>query len=154
MKHPLISQFEDQQLTPNVPDFAPGDTLAVHVRIDGDKVDGDGKAAKGKTAQSAKAKKGGAAQPRRRAQIFTGVVIARKGGGLHSSFVVRKIAHGVGVERTFLLHSNLIEKIEVMRKGDVRKAKLYYLRGLSAKKARIKEKFVSNKPAAQPKAGA
>ena len=148
MKHPLIEQFEAAQLKPDLPEFSPGDTVSVHVRIQGENEADSGKS--GKTAQSSKGKSG-KGQQRRRAQLFTGVVIAQKGGGLHESFVVRKISHGVGVERTFLLHSNLIEKIEVMRKGDVRQAKLYYLRGLSAKQARIKEKFDSKAAGAKAK---
>ena len=154
MKHPLIEQFEKAQLKPDLPEFAPGDTVSVHVQIQSEaerlKAIEDEKKAEKDSKKGAKAKN---QQKRRRTQVFTGVVIAHKGGGLHTSFVVRKISHSVGVERTFNLHSNLIDKIEVVRRGDVRKAKLYYLRGLSAKKARIKEKF-DNKAAAKGKAKA
>ena len=154
MKHPLIEQFEQAQLKPDLPEFAPGDTVSVHVQIQSEAERLQAIADAEKAAQDPK--KGGKSksqQQRRRTQVFTGVVIAHKGGGLQTSFVVRKISHNVGVERTFNLHSNLIDKIEVVRRGDVRKAKLYYLRGLSAKKARIKEKF-DNKAAAKAKVNA
>ena len=114
-KHPLISQIEAAQLRENVPDFAPGDTVAVQVKV----IEGT----------------------RERLQLFEGVVIARKNDGLDSAFTVRKISYGVGVERTFQLHSRLINDVTVKRRGDVRKAKLYYLRDLSGKAARIKEKL-------------
>lgn len=96
------------------PEFSPGDTIKVHVRI----------------------REGG----RERIQIFQGVVISRRGGGLRESFTVRKISFGVGVERTFPLHAPLIAKIEVVTKGDVRRAKLYYLRDRVGKAAKVKEK--------------
>ncbi len=95
------------------PDFRPGDTLKVHVRV----VEGN----------------------RSRIQIFQGVVIARNGGGIGETFTVRKVSFGVGVERKFPLHTPIVEKIEVVTKGDVRRAKLYYLRELRGKKAKIKE---------------
>ena len=101
-------------LRDDVPAFQPGDTLKVHVRV----VEGT----------------------RERVQVFQGVVIRRQGSGLQETFTVRKISFGVGVERTFPVHSPIIQKIEVDRLGDVRRAKLYYLRDLRGKKAKIKEK--------------
>ncbi|MGB8275934.1 MAG: 50S ribosomal protein L19 [Alphaproteobacteria bacterium] len=97
-----------------VPEFAPGDTLRVHVKV----VEGS----------------------RERVQVYEGVCIGRKNAGLNSAFTVRKISYGEGVERVFPLYSPLIAKIEVMRRGDVRRAKLYYLRGRTGKRARIAEK--------------
>jgi large subunit ribosomal protein L19 len=102
------------QLKTDVPDFRPGDTVKVHVKV----VEGT----------------------RSRIQVFEGVCIARKGNGITETFMVRKISFGVGVERTFPLHSPTIDKIELERKGDVRRAKLYYLRNLRGKAARIREK--------------
>ena len=110
----IIEQIEKEQLRDNIPEFNPGDTVAVQVRI----------------------KEG----TRERLQIFEGVVIAKKNRGLNSSFTVRKISNGEGVERVFQTHSKLINEIKVKRKGDVRRAKLYYLRERSGKSARIKEK--------------
>ncbi|HEX2850496.1 MAG TPA: 50S ribosomal protein L19 [Acidimicrobiales bacterium] len=101
-------------LRDDVPEFAPGDTLKVHVRV----VEGN----------------------RERVQIFQGAVIRRQGSGIRETFTVRKISFGVGVERTFPVHSPIISKIELVTRGDVRRAKLYYLRGLTGKKAKIKEK--------------
>ena len=101
-------------LRDDVPAFSPGDTLKVHVRV----VEGN----------------------RERTQLFQGVVIRRQGGGLKETFTVRKVSFGVGVERTFPVHSPIIQKIEVDREGDVRRAKLYYLRDLRGKAAKIKEK--------------
>jgi large subunit ribosomal protein L19 len=98
----------------DVPDFRPGDTLKVHVRV----IEGT----------------------RSRIQIFQGVVIRRQGGGIRETFTVRKVSFGVGVERTFPVHTPVIEKIEVVTRGDVRRAKLYYLRDLRGKAAKIKEK--------------
>jgi large subunit ribosomal protein L19 len=98
----------------DVPDFRPGDTLKVHVRV----VEGN----------------------RERVQIFQGVVIRRQGGGVRETFTVRKVSFGVGVERTFPVHTPIVSKIEVVTRGDVRRAKLYYLRDLRGKKAKIKEK--------------
>jgi large subunit ribosomal protein L19 len=98
----------------NIPDLTPGDTVKVSARV----VEGD----------------------RERIQLFQGVVIGVRRGGIRANFTVRRVASGVGVERTFPFHSPLVEKVEVVRHGKVRRAKLYYLRGLSAKKARIKEK--------------
>ena len=98
----------------NLPDFRPGDSLKVHVKV----VEGN----------------------RSRVQVFAGVVIRRQGGGLQETFTVRKLSYGVGVERTFPVHSPIIDKIEVHTRGDVRRAKLYYLRDRVGKSAKIKEK--------------
>ena len=111
----IIQELEKKQLRPDIPDFSPGDTLVVQVKV----------------------KEGS----RERLQAFEGVVIAIKSRGLNSSFTVRKISHGEGVERVFQTHSPLIGSIEVKRRGDVRRAKLYYMRGRSGKSARIKEKI-------------
>ncbi|WP_287152495.1 50S ribosomal protein L19 [Candidatus Solincola tengchongensis] len=105
---------ESEYLRDDIPDFRPGDTVKVHVRV----VEGN----------------------RERIQVFQGVVIARRGGGTRETFTVRKVSFGVGVERTFPLHSPIIAKIEVVSQGKVRRAKLYYLRDRVGKKARIKEK--------------
>ncbi|GIS85921.1 MAG: 50S ribosomal protein L19 [Gammaproteobacteria bacterium] len=110
----IIEEIEKQQLRDDIPEFGPGDTVAVQVRI----------------------KEGS----RERLQIFEGIVIAKKNRGLNSSFTVRKISNGEGVERVFQTHSKLITEINVKRKGDVRRSKLYYLRERSGKSARIKEK--------------
>tara|TARA_B100001105_G_scaffold205564_1_gene169568 strand:- start:361 stop:732 length:372 start_codon:yes stop_codon:yes gene_type:complete len=114
-KNKIIEQIEQSQLKDEVPDYAPGDTLVVQVRV----------------------REG----TRERLQAFEGIVIGKKNRGLNSAFTLRKVSHGVGVERTFQLHSPLIESIAVKRRGDVRQAKLYYLRDLSGRKARIKEKL-------------
>ena len=111
--HKLIEAVTKSQLRTDLPSFRPGDTLRVHVRI----VEGS----------------------RERIQVFEGVVIKRRGGGISETFTVRKISSGVGVERTFPLHTPKIEKIEVKRRGKVRRAKLYYLRNLRGKAARIQE---------------
>lgn len=113
--HALIQQIEAEQLKTNVPDFRPGDTVVVQVEI----------------------KEGN----RTRLQAFEGFVISKVNRGLNSSFTVRKISHGEGVERVFQTHSPLIKEILIKRRGDVRKAKLYYLRLKSGKSARIKEKL-------------
>lgn len=110
----IITQLDAQSLRDDIPNFRPGDSVKVHVRV----VEGT----------------------RSRVQVFAGPVISRTGGGLQEAFTVRKVSFGVGVERTFPLHSPIIEKIEVERRGDVRRAKLYYLRGLRGKAAKIKEK--------------
>lgn len=111
----LIRSVESEQFKSEVPPFGPGDTVRVHVKV----VEGN----------------------RERVQVFEGVVIRRRAGGINENFTVRRIAsHGIGVERTFLLHSPRIEKIEVVRTGRVRRAKLYYLRGRTGKAARIKER--------------
>ncbi len=111
----IIEQIEREQITREVPDFGPGDTVVVQVKV----------------------KEGN----RERLQAFEGVVIARRNRGLNSAFTVRKISHGEGVERVFPLYSPSVAEITVKRRGDVRRAKLYYLRGLEGKKARIKEKL-------------
>ena len=106
--------IDQASLRDDIPDFAPGDTLKVHVKV----IEGS----------------------KERVQIFQGAVIRRQGGGIHETFTVRKLSYGVGVERTFPLHSPIIEKIEVHTRGDVRRAKLYYLRDRVGKSAKIKEK--------------
>jgi large subunit ribosomal protein L19 len=112
--HTVIADLEKAQIRPEIPGFRPGDTLRVHVRV----VEGT----------------------RSRIQVFQGVVIRRQGGGARETFTVRKISYGVGVERTFPVHSPSIDKIEVVTRGRVRRAKLYYLRSLRGKAARIKER--------------
>ena len=112
--HTAIAELEQAQLRDDVPDFRPGDTLRVHVRV----------------------KEGN----RSRIQVFQGVVIRRQGGGVRETFTVRKISYGVGVERTFPVHSPSIERIETVTRGKVRRAKLYYLRELRGKAARIRER--------------
>jgi len=110
----LVRTVEEEQLKKDVPDFGPGDSVRVHVKVT----------------------EGG----RERVQVFEGVVLKRRGGGLGESFTVRRVTYGIGVERTFPLHSPSVERIEVTRRGRVRRAKLYYLRGLKGKAARIKER--------------
>ena len=112
-----IASLVEIKPNPNIPTLSPGDTVKVSVKV----VEGD----------------------KERTQVFQGVVIRLRNSGAGSSFTVRRVAYGVGVERTFPLYSPRIEKVEVVRHGKVRRAKLYYLRGLSAKKARIKEKRTS-----------
>ncbi|WP_337607337.1 50S ribosomal protein L19, partial [Mitsuokella jalaludinii] len=109
----IIETLEKEQLRSDIPDFAPGDTVRVHAKI----VEGS----------------------RERIQMFEGVVISRQGTGVRETFTVRRISYGIGVERMFPVHSPRIEKIDVLRKGIVRRAKLYYLRNLTGKAARIKE---------------
>jgi len=110
----LVSEVTQSALRTDIPAFRPGDSVRVHVKV----VEGN----------------------RSRIQVFAGVVISRTGSGIAESFTVRKVSFGTGVERTFPLHSPIIEKIEVERRGDVRRAKLYYLRNLRGKAAKIKEK--------------
>ena len=110
----IIQALEAEQMSKEIPDFNAGDTVVVQVKV----------------------KEG----ERERLQAFEGVVIAKKNRGLHSAFTVRKISYGEGVERVFQTYSHVINSIEVKRRGDVRRAKLYYLRGLTGKAARIKEK--------------
>ena len=113
--YPFRRDLIDQQsLRDDIPEFAPGDTLKVHVKV----VEGN----------------------RSRIQVFQGVVLRRQGDGVRETFTVRKVSFNVGVERTFPLHTPIIDKIEVVTRGDVRRAKLYYLRDLRGKKAKIKEK--------------
>lgn len=110
----IIEKLESESLKSNIPDFAPGDTVVVQVRV----------------------KEG----TRERLQAYEGIVVARRNRGLNSSFTVRKVSHGEGVERVFPLHSPTVAEITVKRRGDVRRAKLYYLRDRSGKSARIREK--------------
>lgn len=116
MTNPIIQALEKEQLKSNLPEFSPGDTVVVNVKVK----EGD----------------------RERVQAYEGVVIAIRNRSLNSSFTVRKISHGVGVERTFQTHSPMIDSVVLKRRGDVRQAKLYYLRDLAGKAARIKEKLV------------
>jgi large subunit ribosomal protein L19 len=109
-----LDHIEAAHLRDDVPDFGPGDTVKVHVRV----IEGG----------------------RERVQVFEGVVLARSGGGVRETFTVRKLSFGVGVERIFPVHAPIIQKIEVTRRGDVRRAKLYYLRDRVGKATRIKEK--------------
>lgn len=109
-----LDAVEAASLRSDIPDFRPGDTVKVHVRV----VEGN----------------------RSRVQVFQGVVIARRGSGARESYTVRKVSFGVGVERTFPLHSPVVERIEVVSRGDVRRAKLYYLRSRRGKAAKIREK--------------
>jgi large subunit ribosomal protein L19 len=115
MMSKIIEAIENEQITREIPDFSPGDTVVVQVRV----------------------KEG----ERERLQAFEGIVIAKRNRGLNSSFTVRKISHGEGVERVFQTYSPVVSEIEVKRRGDVRRAKLYYLRGRTGKAARIKEKI-------------
>ena len=112
--HTAIAELEQAQVRSDIPEFRPGDTLKVHVRV----------------------KEGN----RSRIQVFQGIVLRRQGGGLRETFTVRKVSYGVGVERTFPVHSPSIDKIETVTRGRVRRAKLYYLRDLRGKAARIKER--------------
>lgn len=114
-KNKVIQAIENEQMGKELPSFAPGDTIVVQVKV----------------------KEG----TRERLQAFEGVVIAKRNRGLNSAFTVRKISHGVGVERTFQTYSPLVDSLEVKRRGDVRQAKLYYLRERSGKSARIKESW-------------
>jgi large subunit ribosomal protein L19 len=110
----LLAEVERPALRQDLPEFRPGDTVRVHVKVrEGDK---------------------------ERLQVFEGIVLRRREGGLRSTFTVRKVTYGVGVERTFPLHSPMLDKIEVIRQGHVRRAKLYYLRELKGKAARIRER--------------
>ena len=114
MSQQLLHDITSEYQKPNVPVFQAGDTVKVSVKI----------------------KEGN----RERIQVFEGLCIKRQGGGISETFTVRKVSYGVGIERTFPIHSPLVESIEVLRRGKVRRARLFYIRGLSAKKARIKEK--------------
>ena len=110
----ILNELDNSSKRDDIPDFRPGDTVKVHVKV----VEGS----------------------RSRVQVFQGVVIRRQGGGLQETFTVRKVSFGVGVERTFPLHTPIVDKVEVVTRGDVRRAKLYYLRELRGKAAKIKEK--------------
>ena len=114
MTNSIIKELDKQSLRDDLPEFRAGDSVKVHVKV----VEGN----------------------RSRVQVFAGTVLAKNAGGIQEAFTVRKVSFGVGVERTFPLHSPIIDKIEVERRGDVRRAKLYYLRGLRGKAAKIKEK--------------
>jgi large subunit ribosomal protein L19 len=109
-----LDALDAESLRDDIPDFRPGDTVKVHVRV----IEGT----------------------RSRIQVFQGVILRRQGGGVRETFTVRKVSFGVGVERTFPVHTPVVEKIEIMTRGDVRRAKLYYLRDLRGKAAKIKEK--------------
>ena len=109
-----LDALDADSLRDDIPEFRPGDTVKVHVRV----VEGN----------------------RSRIQVFQGVVIRRQGGGIRETFTVRKVSFGVGVERTFPVHTPVVDRIELVTRGDVRRAKLYYLRELRGKKAKIKEK--------------
>jgi len=113
MSH-ILDGIDDASLKSDLPDFRPGDTVKVHVNI----IEGS----------------------RSRIQVFQGVVIARQGEGVRETFTVRKVSFQVGVERTFPVHSPTVDRVEIVTRGDVRRAKLYYLRGLQGKKAKIREK--------------
>ena len=114
-KNKIIQQIENEQMSKELPEFGPGDTVVVQVKIK----EGD----------------------RERLQAYEGVVIGRRNRGLNSSFTVRKISHGVGVERTFQAYSPQVDSVQLKRRGDVRQAKLYYLRELAGRAARITEKL-------------
>jgi len=110
-----LQELEQEQIRTDLPDFGPGDTVKVHVKVkEGEK---------------------------ERIQVFEGVVLGRRGGGLRESFTVRKISYGIGVERVFPVHSPRIDRVEVVRRGRVRRAKIYYLRNLRGKAARLEEVF-------------
>ena len=126
--HTLLQNFEADQVQRQLPDFSPGDTVVVNVKV----------------------KEGN----RERVQAYEGVVIGKKNAGLNSAFTVRKISHGFGVERVFQTHSATIDSLEVKRRGKVRAGKLYYLRGLEGKKARIKEDLSASAKAKNDKARA
>jgi large subunit ribosomal protein L19 len=120
-----LRQLEKEQLRNNIPDFGPGDTVRVHVKVrEGEK---------------------------ERIQVFEGVVIGRRGGGLRETFTVRKISYSIGVERVFPVHSPSIDRIDVVRHGKVRRAKLYYLRALKGKAARIEERWEKRAEEETPK---
>ncbi len=120
-----LRQLESEQLRSNIPDFGPGDTVRVHVKVrEGEK---------------------------ERIQVFEGVVIGRRGGGLRETFTVRKISYSIGVERVFPVHSPSIDRIDVVRHGKVRRAKLYYLRALKGKAARIEERYTKRSEQATAK---
>jgi large subunit ribosomal protein L19 len=119
MKNKIIAAIEAEQMKKDIPDFKPGDVVIVQVKV----IDGESE----------------------RLQAYEGIVIAIRNRGLNSAFTVRKISHNEGVERVFQTHSPLIESISIKRRGDVRRAKLYYLRNLRGRKARIKEKIAKKK---------
>lgn len=122
----IIQKLESQQLKKSIPTFRIGDTVRVHLRI----IEGD----------------------KERLQVFTGTVIARKGSGLSETFSVHRVAYGEGMERVFMLHSPRIAKIEVMKEGDVRRSKLYYLRGTSGKAAKVKGRYSARREVGEAEA--
>lgn len=127
----LLTQIEEENKKSDVPEFQPGDTVRVRVRI----AEGTGE------------------DQRVRLQPFEGVVIARKGGGLNETFTVRRVTHGVGVERTFPVHSPTVDSVEVVRPGNPRRAKLYYLRDRVGRRARVRERIITEAaPVAEPQA--
>lgn len=128
MRRPELMVVEQKYLRTDIPDFRPGDTVRVTIRLAKEEV---------VTGEQQQKKEG--RKEREPVTVFEGVVIRRRGEGTSATFTVRKIAHGVGTERTFFLHSPQIVKIEVVRRGRVRRARLYYLRKMSAREARIKE---------------
>ena len=125
-KNKIIQQIEKDQMSKELPEFGPGDSVVVQVKIK----EGD----------------------RERLQAFEGVVIGKRSRGLNSSFTVRKISHGVGVERTFQTYSPIVDSVQLKRRGDVRQAKLYYLRELTGRAARISEKLEKKTDASQSEA--
>ncbi len=125
MKARLIQHLESKHLKSDIPDFAPGDTIRVHVRI---------------------TERGGGSE-RVRLQPFEGVVIAKSGAGISESVTVRRVTYGIGVERTFPVHAPIVDSIELIRRGRVRRAKLYYLRGRSGRASRIRERQEKVRPA-------
>jgi len=129
-----ITKWQSQFLKKDIPQFSPGDTVKVHVLLKESKI----KEEKGKKSTEKKEVRAGKDE---RIQIFEGVVIAKRGIGLSETFTVRRVAYGIGVERIFPLHSPFIKKIEIVKKGDVRRAKLYYQRLRKGKAAKIKEKI-------------
>ncbi|MCE2982103.1 MAG: 50S ribosomal protein L19 [Parachlamydia sp.] len=126
MRSAIIEKLQSEQLKKEITSFRIGDTVRVHIRI----IEGE----------------------KERIQVFTGTVIARKGTGLSETFSVHRVAYGEGMERVFMLHSPRIAKIEVTKEGDVRRSKLYYLRGTSGKKSKVKGRFGPRKNKAQPAA--
>lgn len=125
-KHSLIQNIEQQRMKTNVTDFQVGDTVSVSLRI---------------------IEEGGKDGPKERLQVFTGTVIAITGTGLSKTFSVHRIAYGVGMERVFFLHSPLIANVEIVRRGQVRRSKLYYLRGTSGKASKVKGRFMKERSA-------
>jgi large subunit ribosomal protein L19 len=129
-KKPIIADIEKRYMRAEVPEFGPGDTLRVNVKVS-ERVRND---------------------VRTRIQAYEGVVIARRGSGINEEVCVRRVTHGTGIERTFPLHSPVIDSLEVLRRGDVRRAKLYYLRDRVGKRARVREKARAPKEVVAPQA--
>ena len=124
----LLRQIEDENKRQDVPEFQPGDTVRVAVRI----IEGEGD------------------NQRERVQFFEGIVIARRGGGMNETFTVRRVTHGVGVERVFPLHSPIVQSVEVIRMGGPRRAKLYYLRDRVGRRARVRERMAKVSAVQEP----